>query len=307
MPFPISSPSIAGLWVRGARALGPVTAVDPVGGTTRDDDAQVLDFGPAALVTLSERARSLASEKSGAMTRPQVPTLGADDEDARRTSDDDAADAKGRGRTEGSANGEPAEKTAWSVAPAALEPRDAARAGGVFQEEDGERANQREANGKANASDSEGQTPSGTTREPNELTREQQVQVQQLKNRDRQVRAHEHAHEAAGGSYSGAASYTYKLGPDGKRYAVAGEVPIEVSGVAGDPEATIRKMQTVQRAARAPAEPSGPDLQIAAQAAAIAQRARAELAKERYGAAQASMTSAAVETIIPVQSFSVVG
>ena len=47
----------------------------------------------------------------------------------------------------------------------------------------------------------------------------------------------------------GATSYEYETGPDGARYAVAGEVSMDLSPVAGDPSATLAKMQIVQRAA----------------------------------------------------------
>ncbi|NOG31784.1 hypothetical protein HLB35_08410 [Halomonas sp. TBZ9] len=96
---------------------------------------------------------------------------------------------------------------------------------------------------------------------------EQEIrQVEQLKQRDQEVRQHERAHEIAGGPYTGSASYDYQSGPDGNRYAVGGEVPIDYGPVKGDPQATVEKMQTVISAALAPAEPSSKDLQVAAQA-----------------------------------------
>ena len=87
-----------------------------------------------------------------------------------------------------------------------------------------------------------------------EMLRQEQAQIQQLKRRDTEVRNHEQAHAAVGGQYAGAPTYTYQQGPDGNRYAVGGEVSIDVSPVSGDPEATIQKMQTVRAAALAPAE-----------------------------------------------------
>jgi hypothetical protein len=111
---------------------------------------------------------------------------------------------------------------------------------------------------------------------------DEQTQTDELKHRDREVRAHEQAHKAAGGSYAGSVRLTYQMGADGKRYAVEGEVPIDVSPVAGDPAATLRKMEVVARAARAPASPSGADQGVAAQATRMMQQARAQLAAERY-------------------------
>lgn len=110
-----------------------------------------------------------------------------------------------------------------------------------------------------------------------ELTDAEQVQVRELAARDREVRAHEQAHAAVGGQYAGAPSYEYQQGPDGKRYAVGGEVSIDTSPVSGDPEATIEKMEVVKRAALAPAEPSSQDRKVAQAADQQIQSSRAEL------------------------------
>lgn len=108
---------------------------------------------------------------------------------------------------------------------------------------------------------------------------DQQV-IQQLKNRDREVRAHEAAHlAAAGGLATGGASYSYQLGPDGQSYAIGGEVGISISPVSGDPAATLAKAETVKRAALAPANPSGQDFMVAQAASAMAQQAKMELVR----------------------------
>lgn len=114
-----------------------------------------------------------------------------------------------------------------------------------------------------------------------ELTEEQVRVVDQLELRDREVRAHEQAHAAVGGTFAGAPSYDFSRGPDGRLYATAGEVSIDTSTVPGNPQATIDKMQTVIQAANAPAEPSGADRQVAAKAAAILAEALGELAQLR--------------------------
>ena len=107
-------------------------------------------------------------------------------------------------------------------------------------------------------------------------------ELQQLKAIDRRVRAHEQAHLAVGGQYTaGGADFEYRKGPDGQSYAVGGEVSIDTSKVAGDPEATIRKMQIVQQAALAPADPSAQDRRVAAQASRAIAEARLEIAQER--------------------------
>lgn len=112
-----------------------------------------------------------------------------------------------------------------------------------------------------------------------ELTESEQKEVDELKLRDAEVRAHEAAHKAAAGSLSvSSASFEYETGPDNKKYAVGGEVSIDVSKVAGDPQATIAKAQQIRRAANAPAEPSGQDRKVAAQASQMEAEARKEVA-----------------------------
>ena len=106
-------------------------------------------------------------------------------------------------------------------------------------------------------------------------------QLAELKQRDREVRAHEQAHVAAGGAHvTGGQTYSYQRGPDGRAYAVGGEVQIDTSPVPGEPQETIRKMQQVQQAALAPAEPSAQDRAVAAQAAQQMAQARLELQRQ---------------------------
>jgi len=123
------------------------------------------------------------------------------------------------------------------------------------------------------------------------LTDEERAAVARLKERDREVRAHENAHASAGGGYAGAPSYEFTRGPDGVQYAVGGQVDIDVSEVAGDPRATIAKLEVVRSAALAPARPSGQDRAVAAAAAAKTQEARAELAAEEKEAREEAITS----------------
>lgn len=111
-----------------------------------------------------------------------------------------------------------------------------------------------------------------------ELTPEEQKVVQELVVRDREVRAHEQAHKAAAGRYAvGGANYAYQVGPDGKRYAVGGDVSIDTSPVPGDPQATIEKAQQLIRAALAPAQPSNTDRAVASQLQQVINEARAAL------------------------------
>ena len=101
-----------------------------------------------------------------------------------------------------------------------------------------------------------------------------------VKRTDAEVRTHEQAHSTAGGPYAGAPSFKFTTGPDGKRYTVSGEVEIDSAPVRGNPEATLRKMDVVIRAALAPSDPSSQDLAIARQAQAQRAEARNELFKQ---------------------------
>lgn len=119
--------------------------------------------------------------------------------------------------------------------------------------------------------------PSESEIEPG-LTQEEKLLVQELEKTDSEVRAHEMAHIAAGGEYiTSGATFTYQQGPDGKNYAVGGEVGIDTSPEPGDPEATLKKMRQVRAAALAPAQPSSQDLKVASKAASLSAKAMAEI------------------------------
>ncbi|MEP3279306.1 MAG: putative metalloprotease CJM1_0395 family protein [Stappiaceae bacterium] len=120
---------------------------------------------------------------------------------------------------------------------------------------------------------------SGKSQNGEELSEEEKRQVEKLKARDREVRAHELAHARVGGPYAGAPSYTFQQGPDGKRYAIGGEVSID-SSAESTPEETVRKMEVVIRAALAPAEPSSQDRRVAAEARQQLIEAQAQSRKE---------------------------
>jgi hypothetical protein len=127
--------------------------------------------------------------------------------------------------------------------------------------------------------------PSGMSGDE-DLTAEQQQEADKLKQTDQEVKAHERAHMAAGaGVVMGGASYQYQRGPDGKMYAVGGEVKIDTSRER-DPQDTIRKMQQVKKAALAPAQPSGQDRSVAARASQIEAEARIEMLKQKEEAAK---------------------
>jgi hypothetical protein len=106
--------------------------------------------------------------------------------------------------------------------------------------------------------------------------------ISQLSATDRKVRAHEMAHLAAAGSYAkGGPSYSYQTGPDGKLYAVGGEVAIDTSPDPTDPRRTIEKARTIEAAANAPADPSPQDRQVAAAAEQMAMQAAMQIAAQQ--------------------------
>jgi hypothetical protein len=131
------------------------------------------------------------------------------------------------------------------------------------------------ANGEVKKESAEPEKKSG------ELSPEEANQVAKLKETDRKVRMHEAAHMAAGGGMiTSGASYTYQKGPDGVSYATGGEVGIDTSP-GKTPEETISRAQRIRAAALAPADPSGQDLAVAAQATQMEQQARMEAAEQR--------------------------
>lgn len=113
-----------------------------------------------------------------------------------------------------------------------------------------------------------------------QLSPDEQAQVQKLKERDRQVRQHEQAHMAAGaGLVTSSASFTYQKGPDGVNYAIGGEVGISTAP-GQTPAETIQRAQQIRAAALAPADPSGQDRAVAAQAAQMEQQAQMEKSQQ---------------------------
>ena len=120
------------------------------------------------------------------------------------------------------------------------------------------------------------------TKNKDDLSDTEKRMIAELERMDRAVKAHESAHKAAGGGLvRGGASYSYIIGPDGKRYASSGEVKIDMSYNLSNPEATIQKMAQVKRAALAPIDPSAQDRAVAQKASAIQSEARVEEQKQQ--------------------------
>jgi hypothetical protein len=112
-----------------------------------------------------------------------------------------------------------------------------------------------------------------------ELTEEEEKLVEQLKARDREVRAHEAAHKSAAGGMAGSPTYVYQTGPDGKRYAIGGEVSVRAQAT-DDPAKALSQAEAVQRAANAPGSPSSQDRAVASAASADITRIKVEAQKE---------------------------
>lgn len=114
----------------------------------------------------------------------------------------------------------------------------------------------------------------------NKLSADEESMVKNLQARDSEVKAHEAAHQAAGGGMTGAASYTYQQGPDGKMYAIGGEVSISTKS-GSSPEEALRNARQVAAAAMAPANPSPQDYSVASSARVMEMKALQQIAKQQ--------------------------
>lgn len=102
--------------------------------------------------------------------------------------------------------------------------------------------------------------------------------------RDRVVRRHEQAHQAAlGGHAASGIQLQTARGADGEALAVGGRIKVDLSEVPGNPRATLQKANTVRMAALAVSDPSAADLRVAAEAYRLARDAREQIAGERSG------------------------
>ena len=112
-----------------------------------------------------------------------------------------------------------------------------------------------------------------------ELSDQEKAELRDLEKRDHEVRTHEAAHLAAAGNLAkGGARFEFVTGPNGRRFAVEGEVQISIpKGKTPDESADIARQ--AQRAALAPGKPSAQDRAVAARAAQSAAKAEREAAK----------------------------
>lgn len=104
------------------------------------------------------------------------------------------------------------------------------------------------------------------------------AEIKRLKMWEDHVIAHERMHQLAGGEFAGAPSYTYTVGPDGKRYIQGGEVTMYVPAGLSLEDSEFA-LERVKRAATAPSDPSPQDSKTAAMASARQASVRAKIAK----------------------------
>lgn len=125
-----------------------------------------------------------------------------------------------------------------------------------------------------------------------ELAPREQQAVDTLRKIDQRVRQHEQMHVAVGGDLilSGP-NFAYETGPDGKRYAVSGEVTIDTSP-ARTPEETVPKARHIRATALAPPDPSPQDRGAAATASRMEAEANLEIALKAQEARSAERKEA---------------
>ncbi len=132
-----------------------------------------------------------------------------------------------------------------------------------------------------NAEQNSNSKENSTNNSDKELTQQEKQEVAKLKATDAEVKVHENAHKAAaGGLRTSAPNYEYETGPDGKKYAVAGDVNVSYSQ-SSDPEENLKNAQQLKAAALAPAEPSSQDRKVAMKAEREIAKARQEIQEER--------------------------
>ncbi len=106
--------------------------------------------------------------------------------------------------------------------------------------------------------------------------------IEDLKNRDKEVRAHEAAHSGDPRLVKiGAAQFDYTIGPDGKAYATGGRVTLS-TGNARTPEEALSKAEALKKASMSPGEPSSKDFQALNSAIAIEFEARNQIYRDKH-------------------------
>jgi hypothetical protein len=133
----------------------------------------------------------------------------------------------------------------------------------------------------------------GKSAQETQYTPSQQRRIAELARIDAEVRAHEQAHINVGRDLiTSGPSYEYTYGPDGRRYAVGGEVGIDTSAEK-EAQANIDKGQRIQDTALAPADPSPQDYAVATTGRALEELGRNEIRQQQLAEAESPRRSPA--------------
>ena len=87
--------------------------------------------------------------------------------------------------------------------------------------------------------------------------------LDKFKKTDADIKSHEQIHASIGQTTS-PISYNYQEGPDGKMYAIGGQVRLDTS-IPSDPKAAAFKLDMIEKAAAGPMNSSGADSSIVSQ------------------------------------------
>lgn len=98
------------------------------------------------------------------------------------------------------------------------------------------------------------------------------------------------------GLHTSGPNYEYETGPDGRKYAVAGDVNVSYSH-SSDPEVNLRNAQQLKASALAPADPSSQDRKVAAQAEMEIAQARQEILEEQNQARDEEENSSNINNV----------
>jgi hypothetical protein len=274
--------------IRAANLRDP-TERTPAPPDTDDDAASPSVFeDPAAVVHIGAQARALAQRESNERRRSEAPRRGGSAGNGQLA---EAARSAAQARASNVEPSEEQDERPSSTEQNPLAEAATSAAAALWGDEQGDGGEESPTEVAAEARESAPDLIEAAPRLPRdvELSAAEERKVEEMQKRDREVRQQEQSQASTGAQFTGPVHYEYRMGPDGKLYAVDGSAPIDVQPVPGDPVATLRKMEAVERAARTPSEPSLADHQTAAQAARLAQRARAELAASRYNESRDSI------------------
>ncbi len=113
------------------------------------------------------------------------------------------------------------------------------------------------------------------TKSPERLSDEERKQLEVLRERDQKVRAEQLA-EAVRSGLSAQVQFTYRLGPDGNRYAIDGHVKHSVAP-GSTPEQTIERARELRAAILSGAQPSPRDLKTVAEVDRLEAQAKEQI------------------------------